>query len=447
MNQQIKSEFINKIYFNKEYILLFVLVLFFHLFTKFQYDDVLFSKYLINSSFMEFLIDRYHGWSSRIIIESVLTLLTMQDMIIWRILDSLLITVGIYHILNFINTKNNNNIAIIGILLCLMYPFVDMSSAGWMATTLNYSWCFILGIISMIPLINDLHGKKTNTIIYVVSVLALIYATNQEQCCGIIFGFLLIYLFNNYIKHHKINKYNIFALIIATLSLIFILTCPGNFERIILETATWYPEFANFDLFHKIYLGTVPTMGIFLTNGIIFPIFYIILNYCLINKINNKYIKCILIFNILFILSLTILKPLLINMFPSINTPLTIFTMNSIPPKDNNMIIAILISVYLLLSSFLMLVKNFGFENIFPSILFIGGFMSRFIIGFSPTIFASGPRTSLFFYMFLIIISLMLIKELFDTDNVNENQKLIMNSTFTILVVFNLINQFLMMPW
>ena len=42
-------------------------------------------------------------------------------------------------------------------------------------------------------------------------------------------------------------------------------------------------------------------------------------------------------------------------------------------------------------------------KNILPFFIFLGGFLSRIIIGFTPSIFFSGNRTEYFFYMLIII--------------------------------------------
>ncbi|MFR5190739.1 MAG: hypothetical protein ACLTEH_05855, partial [Clostridia bacterium] len=48
--------------------------------------------------------------------------------------------------------------------------------------------------------------------------------------------------------------------LIAILSLLFIMTCPGNKQRSLEETQRWYPEYASFQVIEKMQLGLTATM-------------------------------------------------------------------------------------------------------------------------------------------------------------------------------------------
>ena len=427
-----------------QYIVFFVLLLLLHIFMVCRGDDIDFQNYLKHKPFFDFLIYRYSTWSSRFIIEACLTFIT-KSMALWAILDTLLTTVGMYYLIKLVNRNNNKNIIFYGLLLFLMYPLFDVSSSGWMATTLNYSWCFALGMISFIPLIKQSYDEKTNIFFYVLAIVGLLYATNQEQACLLIFGFNLLYLINTFIKKEKINKYNLFALTISLLALIIILICPGNDARFAQELLYRYPEFAGYGLLQKIYLGTIPTFGCLLKDKLIFSIFYVLLNLTLLCNIKNKNLKYILCFNIIFILLLTIFKPILVHSFPGFKQPLDLLLFKGIPQNQiKATLVAIAICVYLFVSSCLMLYKCYN-KKLFPLILFIAGFMSRFILGFSPTIFASRFRTMFFFYMILIALILMLIHKLYNENVINEKREFLMKIIFFVLALFNYINVFILL--
>lgn len=220
---------------------------------------------------------------------TLLAVLARQNMIIWKILDIIIYTSGVYYIIKLVNKRYSKKIAFFGILLFLMYPFYEMASAGWISTTLNYSWCFALGMISFIPLIYESQGEKVNGYVYIISFLALLYATNQEQSGALIFGFNLLYLINSLINKRDINKFNVLAIAVSAAALIFIFTCPGNSIRFAHEVSYWYPEFANFTIIEKSYLGLVTTFGNLIEQKVIFPLFYIILSVCALVKSENKF--------------------------------------------------------------------------------------------------------------------------------------------------------------
>ena len=219
MNYNIKKYF--------PFLLFVVLMIVLHLVMGLNGDDIKYAKILNNQTIIEYINFRYFNWSSRLIIDTLLAILARQNMIIWKILDIIIYTSGIYYIIKLVNKSYSKKIAFFGILLFLMYPFYEMASAGWISTTLNYSWCFALGMISFIPLIYESQGEKVNGYVYIISFLALLYATNQEQSGALIFGFNLLYLINSLINKRDINKFNVLAIAVSAAALIFIFTCPG----------------------------------------------------------------------------------------------------------------------------------------------------------------------------------------------------------------------------
>ena len=444
----------------------FILMLALHKIMGFIGDDIWYSKVLSRYTLPDFLSYRYYEWSGRLVIDAITIILTKESYLVWKILDTILYTLGVYLLIKFINKDNNKRIELIGISLFLMYTFFDMASAGWIATTLNYSWCFIFAMISFIPLINELNGKKTNIFIYIISILSLIYAVNQEQSCLLILGINALYLIYCIIKKQKIIRFNILIVIISALSLTIILTCPGNAERVIAETGRFYAEYVNFGIIEKLYLGTIPTIGIFLKDKVLFTVFYIILSISALLKTKNKYLKYVLYFNIILILFLVLFKtlidissiprylniglmqePIVKSLFstvnsitksiPLINSTIHVFTYKGIPSAVTaSTALAILISIYLISSSCWMIFKTFGKEQLFPLILFIAGFMSRLAVGFSPTIFASGSRTAFFLYITIITVTIMLIKKLFDEKVIDETLEKRITILFVILGLF-----------
>lgn len=446
------------------------LMLLLHLIMGFNGDDIKYAKILNNQTLIDYVSFRYYNWSSRLIIDSVLAVLARQNMIIWKILDIIIYTFGVYYIIKLVNKNYSKKITYLGILLVLMYPFYEMASAGWISTTLNYSWCLAFGMISFIPLIYESQGEKINKYVYIISFLALLYATNQEQSSALIFGFNLLYLLYSMINNKKINKFNLLATIIAAGSLIFVFTCPGCSIRFAHEVSYWYPEFTNFTILQKSYLGLTTTFGNLIEQKIIFPLFYIILSVCAIMSSKNKFFKYFCYFNIFLVLFITIfntfidisiletsLKSLggvpnvikssplmmvpqifkqIVNAVPFITDTLKLFTYEGLPKIGINSISIVIISLYFLISSCIMLVRAFP-KNLLPLFIFLGGFVSRFIVGFSPVIFPSGARVTIFLYFALITITLMLIKKLYDENMIPSRWQFILEKTLLIIATLN----------
>ena len=424
------------------YIVLFTILLIFHMLMKPCGDDFWFSKELSNSSLIEYIVFRYNNWTSRIIIEPFLLLFASSNMYIWRIIDVLIFILSMVCIIKLVDKNNNYKLTILGIILFLIYPIYELSSAGWIATTTNYSWPFAFGIFSFIPLINNENKKKTNIIIYILCLLSLIYATNQEQVCALIFGFNTLYLANCIIKKKEISKYNITAIIISILSLIFIFTCPGNSVRFAAEINNWLPEYSNYGIIRKIYLGIVPIINLLLGDNI-FAIFYVLLNINVITKTKNLSLKVLLYFNIILILSLTVLRPLLLQLYPRFNEFIYVFSLTKVPSINRVSLIVVMLSSYLIISSIYLLYKLFTIKKLLPVFIFIGGFLSSFITCLSPTVIISITRTSYFFYMLLIILILFIIEKMYEEKKINNKNELLLFVILFALAIYNCINIFL----
>ena len=424
------------------YLLLFIILFTYHLLMKKSCDDLIFGKVLSNTTLINNLIFRYNHWTSRIIIEPFLLFFASSNMYIWRIIDVLIFILSMVCIIKLVDKNNNYKLTILGIILFLIYPIYELSSAGWIATTINYSWPFAFGIFSFIPLINNENNKKTNIIIYILCLLSLIYATNQEQACALIFGFNTLYLANCIIKKKEISKYNITAIIISILSLIFIFTCPGNSVRFAAEINNWLPEYSNYGIIHKIYLGIVPIINLLLGDNI-FGIFYILLNINVITKTKNLSIKVLLCFNIILILSLTVLRPVLLQLYPRFNGLMDVFSLAKVPSLNRLSLIVVMLSSYLIISSIYLLYKLFTIKNLLPIFIFIGGFLSSFVTCLSPTVIISITRTSYFFYMLLIILILLIIEKMYKEKKINNKNELLLFVILFALAIYNCINIFL----
>ena len=438
------------------FLLFFVLMLLMHLVMGVNGDDIRYAKVLTNQTLVDYITYRYYNWSSRILIESILIVLVRQNMILWETIDCVLYTVAVYYVIKVFNRRNSTHIALLGVLLFLMYPFHEMATAGWIATTLNYLWPFSFAMISAIPLINLLYDKRTSVWVYIVSALALVYAVQQEQCCALIFGLNLVYLVKCYIKKEELNRYNIFVILVSFVSLVFIFTCPGNSIRFAEELSYWYPQYASYGILEKIYLGLIPTFALLLEEKIIFPLFYLILTVLALLKVENRYWKGFLKLNIVFILFLVVFKTCLdvstlgsaldsamvsrlaapfgmvVDLIWPLKEALLVMGYETVPAIN---VLTVLIALYLLASSCLMLVKVFdGYDYL---ILFLAGFMSKFVTGFSPTVFASGPRTLVFFYFLLIAITLKMIVKLFDEGRIGSEWDRRMTLSFIVLAGVN----------
>ena len=93
------------------YLILFLVIFFLHILAKEgQQDDSWFATALEGTNLGGFLLYRYKRWSSRVLIEGLLVLLTGCSFWVWRILDSLIMCLGIYSMVELCGLKKNRGL-------------------------------------------------------------------------------------------------------------------------------------------------------------------------------------------------------------------------------------------------------------------------------------------------------------------------------------------------
>ena len=406
---------VSKIIKSKFFFLLifFVLILFVHQFFEFSNDDIsFFGKALNDYSLFEYIKLRYNTWTSRILIESVLINIS-RNIHLWRIANSLVICLLVYSIEKlFIGTGKIKNLFLVS-LLFLLYPYYQMAEAGFAATTINYLWPLTFLLFSFLPLRDMYDQKDINKKMLPLYLMALIFACNQEQtvCVALIVSIIsLIYC----IKKNKNKLYSLLMMIIALFSLGFILSCPGNDIRNTIEITNCYPDYINADWLDKTYLGIVSTCSILISNfSIIWLFSFTILGAIILEK-SKISIKLLGWLQFIIITIISIFRIYVIFKCDNILDAYTygIFWYHTEVGNVFNFSLTNLLVLGLCLGMVLiyiiLLCHLFKEKANFIILILLIGCGTRLIMGFSPTIFESGSRTTIVLYFSLLVIILFL---------------------------------------
>ena len=192
-------------------------------------DDVaFFAKQHIG---IEYIISRYFSWSSRIFIELPLIFFSKHD-ILFRIAN-ILIFLSIPICICYIFYNFDKKHIVLLIVLLSLYNIKSMESAGIRATNINYLWPLAAFVMHLF--LEKLYRKTQTKIYFLLSCILLLFACNNEQICLIsccYYSFIAILMF----KKSSFYKENLLFAAIAFISLLFILTCPGNYVRFKSET-------------------------------------------------------------------------------------------------------------------------------------------------------------------------------------------------------------------
>ena len=300
----------------------------------------------------------------------------------------------------------------------LLLPFSIFHEAGWIATFNNYLWVVALGMYSFIAIHNRMHDKKIPIWQAITFILAIIYAANQEQMAGILF---LIYtpmiLYMLKIKKVKPLLFIMYAIIIV--NLVFILTCPGNTARTIEEASRYYQNFEEVSLITKLEQGLTSMMYYVMERWrILFVVLLVLIAYAMVKQNNDIRLK---------ILGIT---PIAIYAFyhECISLIIGFRKMQVLETMKIYTIFKIVVYAMILITITICLYQIFKKEKnrlkrFMPAYLFCVGVISRYIMAFSPTIYASEERTCLFWYISVSIINLLVIQKMFTKEQIEEREE------------------------
>lgn len=397
-------------------LLLYVIII--HVKMKADFGDDVMLRNTVTNVFEEF-VKWYRTWSSpslMTIIAFTLALLPVVIFKIYNILTMLLLTYSIYKITNEGKSLNTKYLLVFMIIL---YPFMQMSTAGWMGTSTQYLTPLAFGLYSFVYLKYEIENVNIKKIDYILFWLCLFMGVGSPQFSCVIFVMYLLFCFYFYYKKKNI-KFAIIQCITSLIAIIYHLTSPGNMNRDIQEVITWFPNYNMISTVNKIKMGFTSTLGNFISGtNIFFICFSAIIAIAVWYKYKENLYRAISIIPIISTIIFGNFKnifnaiiPNLIGLFNNGNYDFVQINEYNFENKINylSVIIGVVILSSILISLYLV------FENTMKMILiqliFLGGFCSRMIMSFSPTIYASGTRTFIFMYFSMIICTIFIFNEI-----------------------------------
>lgn len=424
-----------------------LLMLIFHLGVELGFgDDIeMFKPVLENGDNLwvasrDFLIFRYQNWSSRIVIESALIFLVHCNLL-WRILDTIIMVWIAVAFSILFNRDKKTIINWLIVALVLAFPMETMRSAGWIATTANYSWPVAMGLLAVIPMNNAIYGKRTKGYIYVISIVALLYATNQEQMCAVILaisGFILAHIWR---KERRISWIVVFEFIISILSLLFILTCPGNAVRAEQEVIRWFPDYPAISFVRKIELGYSSALFEFIfTPNLVFSAFCAILFGAVCAQGRKSIYHWIAAIPLVVSITLGLFGELFAFVFPYLSDIGNSMTQYGTGIKLTEPLTWIP-DIFITCIAFAVLIALWGVyedkqRTVLPIYLLFLGLATRWVMAFSPTVWASSKRTYIFMYFSIIAVAIILFKEVLKKKNMESSICFIARGYMVVFVLF-----------
>ena len=417
---------------NLPFILLFLFMGFIHIFISPTWgDDLLFRSITEGNgwSLIDFLYLRYGTWTSRILIESVLFSI-IGHIKLWKLLDALFFSLIPFFVSRILKCNKRTNYIIC--LFALIFPFSVFGEAGWMATSINYLWPLCMFLFAAFVLSKYYRSDgHINVVWMILAALAMLFSSNAEQCAVLGFVALCLMMLQLLIgKKRRLLIFPAIILLINIISLIFIYTCPGNSQRVAVEIDNYFPNFDSLGFIDKVLNGAVNSFRLIITMGDFFTITLLVTLLVLVYRTRKNNYEVIFPLIPLF-LKISYLGNAVLNdnsifsgsdysgmtehffsrIFPSINAVQDKSDMSGsfwiIFVYYIIIVVCILISIYFIW-------RDDKLRSIFYMIAMLTGFGLVAILGFSPTIYASGFRITMYFlfiFAFVLLASYKHIEE------------------------------------
>lgn len=417
----ITSEWIKNYY---DYAAVFTLYFFPHLFMGFHcWDDIQFTTYLekYHYNIFRFISHLYQHWSSRIFIQTTAIIFGWLPPIVWMIVDTLMIVLLYYSLSNIVKLYVNVNEAgqkykICQLLLFMSFPYALMGTAGWLATTINWTWMLALFTYSMKRLLYSIsnNAKPVNSWGNILYCGAFLYATNFDVAT--ILMLCLIFILGIVCYKSPSYKFSVLyweGVAITIGNFLLFLLCPGNRAR--LEQDAIYHDTADMltlSVWGKLRMGINSTFYHYMSipNAILFIACIILLIAVFMKRTDfvTRFIACVPVGTISFWTVFVFFAYTLKNRTLTYIYPDATFQVCS----RTEQYLAMLSAIIMVLSIVYMLRQVTDQNELFiflMVVLLFFGLLPEVVLGFTTTISASILRVVSFFYFALILISWVLL--------------------------------------
>lgn len=373
-------------------------------------DDPFFSNVLNSSDPFSFLYDRYMSWSSRLGVEFVL-IYVGYFVELFRFIDVLVNLSVLWMIIHICKIKRlRSRLFVVG--LFLLYNLREMRSAGWIATMVNYMWVVVALLLLWILLNEYLKRNKLHFAEWIVVVFLLFFAGTHEQGLVMVFAELFVFSYSYYKKYVTTSKGLLCCFALCGIFALMIALSPGNASR--MQTSIGYtnPDWAYCNLIDKFWLGMMRFNSVLAGKG---SHIFLAFSTCLcLHSIStqagkNKYNILLgitpLIIALLYYISINhecFLNYYFVKPVDTMTIDYSVWAFY--PPFITSAILILIIIFYIYRTC------NISNRVLFIT-LFLGSVVTQLLMGFTPTIYISEYRTSVFLYFALIIMAGLLFNE------------------------------------
>lgn len=411
-----------------DYILLTIVYGLLHVFIHTDYwDDVGMSTILksYNYDLLAYLSSTWNSWSSTLVLHAVEVIVEAFPNYIWKTLDVIMIVILYHYLMQVIKLLSVHTpdtipsphtcVRFWSLLFFLSFPYCLFATAGWMTTTIAYSWTYATLFYSLYLFLaasyDTFYPVKRYT--YVLYGLAVLYCTN----CNLVSFSLTVILIFIYLKcKTKSKAFHILfweGILISILNIIMFAVCPGNRIRNI-EDARYHDtaELLDMSLIGHLRMGINSTFYHFISvpNMILFT-FCLLLTICIFFKTKKTAVRicsCIPLSLDVFWTGYLFFGYTLPNRTLTYIYPDALFQV--CPATEQYFVLISALIMVLLMCYLLAYLTDFSYLSwLLIGNIFVLGLFPCVALGFTTTVSASVMRIASFFYFSMILCACVLI--------------------------------------
>lgn len=265
----------------------------FVVFTRIHYsdgDDAFFDQMANSMAFLDYLKERYMGWTGRLGCESIIyAVFRWGGIWFWRVANAFAVVLLPLMVVRLTreslgSTRNdcgfNHLHEIRWALIAMMgYLLMDVMTFGhaavWVNGSIVYTWCALLATFALTPAVRCVSGDGQvcsswgkNIVLVVCAVVA---ALSVEQIGAVLFGLMVAALVAGYKKRGSLDKMLIVQIACVAVALAVSYMSPGNAIRTVAEAERWMPEsYLGLSLAGRAFISAQWLLSSFANEGKVF---------------------------------------------------------------------------------------------------------------------------------------------------------------------------------
>lgn len=386
-------------------------------------DDLVYQGYWRDYSLGAFLKLQYETWTSRLLIEIAVMLCTGAPVWVWHLLNILMVLGIVWNVADLFGLGDRWDALVLFFTIMWAVPLDTLCDAGWINTSVNYLWILSAGLAALRPLKHLCCGEHCARWELAVCPACALFAADMEQMAAVLLGSYLVCGGYLLMKKRKLSPIYFVQLALILLSILFALTAPGNGLRFEVEARNEFPRFPELGVGEKLVMGWLETAQYYFAAGYqqkcaVFPLlagvlFLGVLTRC--REGERLWRLPIAAFPLAFYWGIGQLGNRLLaqGLVPRGGHVIGLLGGNCKLPGPGayswgqvsfQIVIYLLILACVAASVFFLHGKST--ETLLELTILGAGFCSRILMGFSPTVYASGDRTALYCSAAILIVTM-----------------------------------------